>query len=989
MTPEQTSLQAEQTTEVFPLPGTQELRTFINSQEHNQDFLVAQIMAECDRFRGFDREALRAVINGEEQRLKSGGLTQEGFVNLNAATILMAEKTLKIIDQDTKTLAEAEQTVHKEQVEGILALEQMNLVEIPCDQGKSSFTVPVAIISRRLLTNEQCHLMTANPQLKKRDGERLASLGEEIGLRVDFTSGEAEEIVHLNQELRDLLLADFSLDWLQINEANKEQLKKKILPAIKTGQTVHYHLKEELEGHFHCQPVLAASAVKTEKPDIIVGDDRDFVFATLRNHHRPPWEKGETALFIDEELPCASASGYRMEAPKGADMQEYLHDWFLACITENICVGLEEKGLIELGEKGNWQFKEDEGGNGWEEWEKEMQQVLQNPLTALSEDQLKAIKGALLSNFRRVARKLNILGLEKAEIDVSGLLLRQAEEWRKTAGEEMVNAAALDKGREVEAFSYFDRWPQAWFLAKEIQRGESYVKTKGKLLLRQLETGHPLVGHKYTDLAPFILEARENICSFENPAMFKEDELGFAAFLEQAYGAGQVAITSGTLTYLAEELEPLLAAELIEIPRWGKQKELIIPEPKETEDRTQALEFLKQQIADLPKGQPLLLVCDNDEELLWLKDQFKGKKIAVVDTKTSVAKEKNIYSWAGKKGSWTFANPRLGRGIDIRQPAKWFIWGPLRNSVVLHQVLERKRVGEEPITWVVYQSGKEGWCGLEKSQAVRAGREVTIEDIHQYNEQQERLARLGQYFFDRVALQERGRFFERLKQLYGNQFTDRYLLNHFSKLVPWKETIYQVGEQVQNVFRQQGIIDAPSFWRAAGSFNKQMGREGEFLLSQIRSDAGEAEVKPIIIPLHPLAKRLQPIIGRFLMATRGKVDNNLTIVPTPEGNLLINGQWLNKEGGFQEGKFVLLKIGKPLRRKPGDKRTLENWQIEFVGLKRGEQSILIDDYWGFDFNIAQGLLSSDYGEEYQEMLALAGQILGVKINWPAVAKRIV
>lgn len=168
MAPEQVNPQEEQTTEVFSLPGTQELRQFINSPEHDRDFLVNAIMAECDLRRPeYDAEVLKVIIDGETQRLTKGGLTQEGFINLHAATILMAEKTLKIVNQDTKTLAEAEQTVHKEQVEGILVLEQMNLVEISCDQGKSSFTVPVASVLRRLITGEQVHLMTANPQLKK------------------------------------------------------------------------------------------------------------------------------------------------------------------------------------------------------------------------------------------------------------------------------------------------------------------------------------------------------------------------------------------------------------------------------------------------------------------------------------------------------------------------------------------------------------------------------------------------------------------------------------------------------------------------------------------------------------------------------------------------------------------------------------------------------------------------------------------------------
>jgi len=976
-----TKLELERQVPPEQINASLEIRRLI--KEHGVDELAVDIIAKKDQLHGVDD--LSVELDKIKGQIALNDLTKETLVNVNAIVACAAEETLLGEGKETKV----------EQIKGSLELQAMNATQIACNQGKSSFILPTSLVARRILTDEQVHLMTINPQLKKRDGERLVRLADRLNLRVDFVDGQSSEDLEISQEIRQLYLADFSLDWSDLDEARKKALKFRIQKRLDRLQeeVKLRQLKKERESNFSCQPVFLdqelAVGEHQEKADIVVGNDQDFVFSFLDNNQESPWEKGKTSLFIDEELPLASSSPYLKESPSREDTQDFLRNWILANLTDNVCVHLESQQLVEQDEHGSWVFVEEDDLNGWDDWEFWLTRSLNYIDVAIPEDRRQVLEKTMLSNLQSVADKLDY-GLDDLGIDVKALILDQGKSLPELAG-----------GKESN-LSFYEKWAQAWLNIKNIQEGRDYVKDPSGqgLILRNIETGHPLLGHRYQDATPYLLESREAYCSFENPSYYHKNRIGFHAFLQQAYGNYHVAVTSGTLEYLANKIEPLVAAEFKQIPRWqGLDPEITVP--IKLKDRQAFLERFRQRLEQVNSEQNVLVVCDHDLELQWLRSQFSDKSVNIVDTNTSVEEEAEIYAQItkpepGKAGTWVFANPRAGRGIDIQQPAHWLILGPLKNKVVLHQILERKRVGKEPVNWFIYQSDSHGYCGLEQTDAVSAGIEPDLDKIHDFNNRVDKEARAIQYFTDRVVELEREASLKQLRRIYRDFFTDRCLQKHFNELCSWDNYLQQIEDKVRSVLMVNPVpMNQDEFTKVLAAYNDL---DTPALRSIARALPHELRRQGavVITKKDPFLDKLSAVANRFKTLAERKRDwSDLTLFPdfSPklEGDFLLSDDWIQKsaEGKLEEGRLVFVKVSDVRKRKAGERR-LEEWEVLFLQLKKNNQgNLAIDDYYHLVFSdLPRGLLQKKQKKGLISILQAISELFDQDINWNKVIKKL-
>lgn len=828
--------------------------------------LAYEVLTQVEGMRDQEEGAVIQQVKDWSQLEPAQRLSRENVIRLTAGVVNLAERTL--IDDNP---------AHAEQIEGVLALLAMNSAEISCNQGKSSFILPAAMVARHLLTGEQIHLMTANPYLKERDGQTLNLLARRLGLRVDLVDGGEDIFTDIEGKKRSLYIADYFLDWLDVDEDRRNAFKTKIRQQLESllVEATKFRLRKETKAFF-TTPI--EQAVGGNGSQIVVGHDRDFVFSYLFKHHQSPWQKGQTSLYIDEEMALASASPYIIKRAGKEIIEDYLLDWIMAAITESVCSYLDEENLVILDEKGNWTFA---GEQSWDIWSEKITAALEKPHKILSLRLFQVLENVIMAHLKLAFNEAGIdFDLEKSSVDLKAFIETQVARFREEAEDFAMAVQRKHPNNTIESISYFDRWALAWLEARNIKKGREYVEKDGEgLLLRHVETGHPLVGHHYRDLLPFILETREGVCTFDPSSALAEDRIGFASFLQQAYGHGHVGVTSGTLKYLREEIEAILGGRVREIPRWRGEAP-IIPKAHLMEDRSEALEVLRDQFAVWSGSEPLILICDDDQELDWLRRQFQEINIKTVDTRTSVEEEMAVYQQAEKEAICIFVNPRASRGVDIQKKAKWIIWGPLNNEALLHQILERNRNNQGEMDWIVYRSDPEGSCGLGQTEAVRGGREMEIKVIHRWNEQRAKTARLVQYLFDELLNHTREEFFRELKRIYGNYFTDRCLRDHFVELFSGPEQ--SLGEYFAEMEERLSAVTAQITPHDFTSYNRVLAEYFQ------RERADKEERKKAVAPKVKngesggLLHRLQTARSKYIEATGGIPGSLLSISVTAE-----------------------------------------------------------------------------------------------------------
>lgn len=147
------------------------------------------------------------------------------------------------------------------------------------------------------------------------------------------------------------------------------------------------------------------------------------------------------------------------------------------------------------------------------------------------------------------------------------------------------------------------------------------------------------------------------------------------------YAEGELLAVTGTMGSIQERIE---AADLygksttpmafIEVPRHKRSKRADLPVSITTGKAQQQHQILESIRASLKASQPVLLVCENDDESAQLQDFLKAQltpneqsSLVRISAQTSMENErKHVDNAAGKKGSITLSTAMLGRGTDIR-----------------------------------------------------------------------------------------------------------------------------------------------------------------------------------------------------------------------------------------------------------------------------------------------------------------------------------
>jgi hypothetical protein len=879
-----------------PGPATLELRQLLTSKEPSRislelDQLAHEALGAKDKLLNdlgiaIDYEDLLAddqawAASGKvaqiTQKLSQGlqeasatPLSKNQLVTVNAKLAILAElqllgrKDLSTSSQHKVEHPELRVGIQHEQMKAILAMEMMHSPEVPSGQGKSNPCVTTACVGRALLTGEQVHLMVANPQLKDRDGQRLAQFAQGLGLETAFI-GEQESGLEDVKKLHNLVVAQMSLAYLEVPKEQRLKMRADIKQKIERLSTrITLRDAKAKRGELELKPVLKDGFIA--KPALVVGTDSDFVFSKLKG------AKWQASVIIDEETAFRRHTPYIVEDASEQTTDSFLGHWFLAGVTDKICDQLyKQDDLIYTTEDGQELFTEE----GWDRWTNELQQALADQPTADAFD-----KQFLHSLEQQTATILQeVFGQGDFKVD--------AGKWA---------AAYLVELGKQNSIQDFDFLLTSWLQAKRVKKGVHYV-AGDNIILRDEATGHPLEQHRFQAMTPFMIEAREKVCSLRPPSWQLDSRTGFHRFLETAYGGGKVAFTSATLDDLAKEIRSLVDSEVVTIDPWIGLP-LKVPDFQLTEEREEALAQLRNILAEAKeRQQPICLICDHDEELTQLTQEFRSEfpNLEVVLTRTSLDDEARIVSQAGTAGASLFANPREGRGIHIDTSSKseaagglkLVVWGALESEAVLRQVLARTgRVGKKrDLHWLVYKNG--GHCALSQEDAVvrsenleqrlaelpaatHSLKQSVIENIFGANHEVDSNMWLKEYSQNKTAMVVRGMVKEELgKRLslvrqqpedYQNVVrrvarkvlrssvplerqplcTDNYLNKALTELMNWPDFLSQIEENSRAIAIQYGLSDVTSFNRVV---NEQVQRMRDFLAASWKD--------VVVIPQNP------------------------------------------------------------------------------------------------------------------------------------------
>lgn len=755
--------------------------------------------------------------------------SETSFVRVNAAVVALAELQIlgpKIL-QRSQEQHEAGQVqrvgIQKEQVEAALAIESMDSAEVPSSQGKSNTDIPVAAVARACLTGEQVHIMVRDPQAKRRDAENLKRLTSVLNLNlgvIDRSPSQTEQRVRIKELVFMSDVIDFAAGLSRSEkEEFKRQRRKEIDQLIKE---VNFSL---LTGDDQ-SPVLTDDNGKRETA-IIIGDDKDFVFTSMTDQRKFVWGVKKTCVICDEgDLPWTKGSGYELEDEGLSPLSGYLPEWVTSCVVDEVCKAMRAEGKISPDANNQLDFIDAFGDETLAEYEKQVRLRLE--LVAkdgtLQDRYMQTLRNKIAGEFARLMQTIPLQSYSKKLRERKAKYFFTYDSMRKLVRRyayQDVSAPAEaekpDMPHPADPIAFYDH---AWLTAQKLTTGQNYSRSDQEIVIIDQETGHPLPTHQYSGLVDMAVDVKEGICRLRSRTDAIRDRTGFQMYLQRNYGKGRVSLVSATLDHIRDEVQEFTGGKVVDIGYWIG-REMPIPQAEISEDFAGAQKRLLALIQEVSiTGRPVEIVCDDDDELVILKELFEEwnteaqkYQINVVTSRSSLADEESVFSLAGQSNMITLTNPRGGRMVDIQSSPETnnagglmlVVWGALKNKAVLKQVLARTaRTGAPGDTrWMVYKHG--GKAALENNPIVKRypkniealallqdGQGLDydyslLENIHQRNNLEDQTLRLLTYAYDELRFSMYSEARQSLEQAIGDIATPGYI-NEYIK-IRWNEMI--------------------------------------------------------------------------------------------------------------------------------------------------------------------------------------------------------
>lgn len=739
-------------------------------------------------------EATRELASAAKaySTIRSPGNSEKYFVGLNAAVAALAE--LQILGPETlyKSQHQHERGVvkrvgiQKEQVEAALAIEMMDSAKVPSSQGKSNTVIPIAAVVRALFTGEQVHIMVRDPQAKKRDSQNMKLLTESLSMNLGVINRDLypeEEL--LKKHISDLIFIRDIIDYASgISKHHIRKLKQFIAGQIDTAKKkLHFPMITQDEK----SPVEKADSSKPA--DIIIGDDKDYVFTSMTRNKKFIREKSVSSIICDEgDLPWTKGSPYELEKRSLSTLSSYLPEWITNSVVDEVCRKMQSEGQITLNDHHELEFVDSQAQDTHADYERRVRNRLAQVAKYgnLSRSSKDTLRNSITAEYSRIIQEFEGIPYpqefrQNAESIFRDSAMRKLV--RKYAYQDISTPSLVPEDINPESQDPIAFYDHAWLSAQKITPGINYSRTDHDVVIIDQETGHPLPTHQYSGMIDMAVDVKEGVCSFRGRSDEVLDRTGFQMFLQKNYGKGHISLVSATLDHIRGEIEEFTGGKVVDIGYWIGG-EFPVPQIEVSEDFKNATDRLLALIDQASaSGRPVEIVCDNDKELEALKQmledwnkQTQKYQINMVISPSSLEHEEEVFGQAGQLNTITLTNSKGGRMVDIKTSEETnnagglllVVWGALKNKAVLRQVLARTaRTGAPGETrWLVYRHG--GKASLIDHPLVKRYGDYRaelnnisdgqtfdydyslLEKIHNRNDQEDRSTRLFTYAYDEL-----------------------------------------------------------------------------------------------------------------------------------------------------------------------------------------------------------------------------------------------
>lgn len=645
-------------------------------------------------------QTLNAVQDFKDKPSRKTFITAYGRLEAFGQLILFDASTIAR-SQDFKTKGNTNTVgVQDAQTDAVMAMFSLHSVEVESGQGKSTPDMPLAVVARALLAGDQIHHMVRDPQARMRDSAVVKKLAEPLGLTVQILESTADIKSDIS-ELQKLLMVHDAYIGMEAVGENKMKLKR-------VDKRIH-ELQSKISFSRAKRHLMPQGAPVI--PDIVVGDDSDFVFSKLHGNSPEIWARSPVLMGDEGDLPFRKGSPYIVEKPGIHVIETYLPDWIGMAVSDTICNEMFKNGEIALN-KGQLDFLESEDAAAERHFEEQFSAQMQKVRD--TGDLPKELIDSLRSQLKQKISQLPIgIRPERTLLD--------------TDIKKLIQSYTPNGPENMSSF-----FAQAWMRAKALQEGVHFRAQDNETILIHSETGHQLRNHQFTDLIDVAVDVSAGVCGLKARSADTEQSTGFYHFLTHAYGEKRAIIVTATASDIAGDIRHILGKPLVNAERWIGEP-LEIPNARIIGDRDVAVNTLRE-ICQNHQG-PILVVSTNETEGELLTGESKkwslpGRSVQsthTVSSGTTLQHETEIFKHAGERNAITFANPRAGRMIDIQTTPEAdaaggllvVIWGALGSYSVLKQVLARTKRAGHPgdVAWITYAHG--GVEALENLQIVK------------------------------------------------------------------------------------------------------------------------------------------------------------------------------------------------------------------------------------------------------------------------------
>lgn len=605
--------------------------------------------------------------------------------------------------------------VQQEQIQSAVSIATMHSNEVASGQGKSFLNIPIAAVTRNLLAGTQIHVMVKDTQSRIRDSENILKLTLKLSLSSEALQG-GEELLRENERAKVLILVSRLLT-----------LDRTIPQSIKEQKQLE--LNDELE-QILLTRALERSLEKANTdigniPDIVIGTDYDFVFDRLKGKTARFWQDGASVIADEGDLFWERDSTYILTDANSDVLASYLPDWIASSAAHGVCQIMEQKNLLTKNEQGSFEFKDREGNDT----DTNFNDSLAKKLSGLQKHGIlyKPDEQALLQSLQRNTSEI----CQEFDINFS---------FDKNLARKIVQIYAPDPILAANWIDSAGLYQTGWITAQRLTLGSEFGSTGEATYVIDKLTGERLAGHQFSGQTDVAIDIHQHVCALRPRGSETQNSIGFLAFLDEAYGKGNISLVSGTLTHITDEIREFTGHPVIVTDRWiGKPIDIPSYDLLETRESALTQRLNRELNQFLQTGRPTQIICENDEELKFLYEYIKNviaqsavhpvtqPYLDIVTSDIAEDRAKEIYERAGQAWSFTLTNPKGSRAISVPTSSeaeklgglKIHVWGPLTSNAVLRQALARtRRAGNNgEVTWTVYKS--QGNVALLKMPSIR------------------------------------------------------------------------------------------------------------------------------------------------------------------------------------------------------------------------------------------------------------------------------